>query len=355
MQPLTSEMISNTMLRACGAAALACTVVSAVSAAQQPTLRASLARTIAAHRGPGREVVFSPDGQILATSGVDSTVKLWRVADGKLLRTLHHPEGVTSIALSPDGQLLVSGSYDSNVRVWRMSDGALARTLGGHVGTVWSVAFSPDGSRIASSGEDRTVKLWRPNDGALTNTLKGHIRNVWSIAFSPDAQLLASGSFDKTVRIWRVETGALVRTLTGSKEAVVGIDFSPDGSLIAAGGDDKEIRLWRVADGTIAKVLSGSDHVYSVAFSRDGKWLASGGRARGDLGTLWHQFFGNRLLGRNANTVRLWRVSDGTLQEELSGHSDDVWSVALSSDGKWLASSGEDQIVNLWRTRVESH
>ncbi|HEY3745490.1 MAG TPA: hypothetical protein VGL17_04565, partial [Gemmatimonadaceae bacterium] len=145
------------------------------------------------------------------------------------------------------------------------------------------------------------------------------------------------------------------RTLSGSKEAVVGIDFSPDGSLLASGGDDKEIRLWRVTDGTIARVLSGSDHVYSVAFSRDGKWLASGGRARGNLGTLWHQFFGNRLLGGNAKTVRLWRVSDGALQQEMSGHSDDVWSVALSADGKWLASSGEDEKVTLWRTTVELH
>jgi WD40 repeat protein len=345
-------MISNTMLRACGAVALACLLATDVSAAQQPTLRATFARTIAVHRGRGREAAFSPDGQVLATSSVDSTVKLWRVADGKLLLTLQHPAGVTSIAFSPDGQQLVSGSYDSKVRVWRLSDAALSHTLSGHVGTVWSVAFSPDGTRIASSGEDRTVKLWRAGDGALTNTLRGHTLNVWSIAFSPDGLLLGSGSFDKTIKLWRVETGVLIRTLIGSEEAVVHIDFSPDGQLIASGGDDKQIRLWRVADGTIAKTLSGSDHVYSLAFSRDGKWLVSGGRARGNLATLWQQVFGNRMLGGNGKTVRLWRVSDGALQQELSGHSDDVHSVAVSPDGRWLASSGEDNNVILWRTTV---
>jgi WD40 repeat protein len=347
-------MISNTMLRACGAVALACMLASRVSPAQQPSIRASLARTITAHRGPGREVAFSPDGQILATSSVDSTVKLWRLPDGKLLRTLQHPGGVTSVAFSPDGQHLVSGSYDSKVRVWRTMDGALSRTLAGHTGTVWSVAYSPDGTRIASSGEDRTVKLWRAGDGALTNTLKGHTLNVWSIAFSPDGLLLGSGSFDKTIKLWRVETGALIRTFIGSEEAVVHIDFSPDGQLIASGGDDKQIRLWRVADGTIAKTLSGSDHVYTVAFSRDGKWLVSGGRARGNLATLWQQLFGNRMLGGNGKTVRLWRVGDGELQQELSGHSDDVGSVAFSRDGKWIASSGEDDNVILWRTTVGS-
>ncbi|HJP61589.1 MAG TPA: hypothetical protein VJ865_16390, partial [Gemmatimonadaceae bacterium] len=89
-----------------------------------------------------------------------------------------------------------------------------------------------------------------------------------------------------------------------------------------------------------------------VMFSRDGKWIASGGRARGDLATLWQQFFGNRLLGGNGKTVRLWRVSDGALQQELSGHADDVWSVALSSDGRWLASGSEDNSVAIWALQV---
>jgi hypothetical protein len=243
----------------------------------------------------------------------------------------------------------VSGSYDATVKVWGVSDGTLARTLKGHTGTVWSVAFGPDGQRIASSGEDKTIKIWRATDGALLNTLRGHARNVWSVAFSPDGSLVGSGSFDKTIKLWRTDTGALARTLTGSGEAVVHIDFSPDGRLLASAGDDKLIRLWRVSDGAPVRSLSGSDHVYSVAFSRDGQWLASGGRARGNLATLWQQFFGNRMLGGNGKTSRLWRVSDGALQQEMSGHSDDVGSVALSSDGNWLATGGEDKIVNLWR------
>jgi WD40 repeat protein len=349
VHPLHRTMISTEMLRTCVAVASACLIGAGDCSAQQPTITASLVRTITAHRAAGRQLTFSPDGILLATSSVDSTVKLWRVADGKLIRTLQHPEGVTAIAFSPDGQMVASASYDGKVRLWRVSDGALTRTLAGHTGTVWSVAYSPDGARIASSGEDRTVRLWRAIDGTLTNTLRGHALNVWSVAFSPDGQLLGTGSFDKTIKLWRVETGALVRTLIGSKEAVVDIDFSPDGRLIASGGDDAQIRLWRVADGTVVKTLSGSDHVYSVAFSRDGKWLASGGRARGNLATLWQQFFGNRLLGGNGKTVRLWRVSDGALQQELSAHSDDVSSVALSPDGKWLASSGEDHRVSMWR------
>ncbi len=95
-------------------------------------------------------------------------------------------------------------------------------------------------------------------------------------------------------------------------------------------------------------LTGGSNHVYTVAFSPDGQWLATGGRARGGFGTLRHQIFGNRLGGGNGITVKLWRVGDGALQQDLAEHADDVRSVDFSPDGTWLASSSEDGVVKLW-------
>jgi WD40 repeat protein len=138
--------------------------------------------------------------------------------------------------------------------------------------------------------------------------------------------------------------------LLGSKEAVVSIDFSPNGQMLASGGDDSSIRIWRVKDGALLRTIETPNHVYSVAFSADGQWLASGGRERGALGTLWKQIAGPG--STHGTTVRLWRVRDGALQQELAGHADEVMYVALSRDGKWLASSSEDKTVALWRLQT---
>lgn len=314
-----------------------------------PVLKAHLYKTLTGHSGQGREVAFSSDSQVLATSSVDGTAKIWKLPEGQMMRTLVHPGGVTSVSFSPDGQTVATGGYDGTVRLWDTKGGTHRRTLSGQGGTIWAVAMSPHGENIASSGEDKTVKLWRLSDGALLRTFSGHTLNVWSVEFSPDGKLLASGSFDKTAKLWDVGTGALVRTLTGHSEAIVHLAFNPDGTMLATGSDDSSIRLWRIHDGTLIRTLTdGTDHVYTVSFSADGLWLATGGRGQGALSTLWKEIVGPG-WSANGATVRLWRVSDGTLQQVLSEHSGDVWSVALSPDGKWLATSSEDKTVKLWR------
>src|SRR5207302_1676951 len=90
----------------------------------------------------------------------------------------------------------------SKVRLWRVADGVLLKTLPGHTDTVMSVAFSRDGQKLASGSSDRTIRLWRMSDGAFLKALRGHTDGVTSVAFSPDGQFLASGSLDKTVRLW---------------------------------------------------------------------------------------------------------------------------------------------------------
>jgi WD40 repeat protein len=319
-----------------------------------------------------RCVAYSPDGSLIASASRDRTIRLWRVSDGVLLRTLRgHTYTVNSVAFSPDGNLIASASTDATIRLWRVSDGVLLRTLTGHTSDVYSVAFSPDGNLIASASWDRTVRLWRVSDGVLLRTLTGHTSYVTSVAFSPDGSLIASGSVDSTVRLWRVSDGAQLITLRGHTFDVYSVAFSPDGNLIASASLDRTIRLWSVSDGVLLRTLIGhTDTVYSVAFSPDGNLIASG--SRDDTIRLWRVSDGAQLItlrghtgfvnsvafspdgsliasGSDDKTIRLWRVSDGAQLITLTGHTNTVNSVAFSPDGSLIASGSVDSTVRLWR------
>ena len=274
-------------------------------------------------------VVFSPDGQTLA--GGSSDIRLWDVNTGRTLQTLRgHTGGVRSVVFSPGGQTLASGSSDNTVRLWDVNTGRTLQTLRGHTHWVYSVVFSPDGQTLASGSRDSTVRLWDVNTGRTRQTLRGHTDEVFGVVFSPDGQTLASGSRG-TVRLWDVNTGRTLQTLRGHS-----VVFSPDGQTLASRGVDYTIRLWDVNTGRRLQVLRGhTDPVYSVVFSPDGQTLASGSAD---------------------NTVRLWDVNTGRRLQTLRGHTDSVYSVVFSPDGQTLASGSADDTIRLWKipdTRIQ--
>ena len=124
----------------------------------------------------------------------------------------------------------------------------------------------------------------------------------------------------------------LLKTLEGHSDGVLSVAFSPDGKYIASGSWDKTIKLWNVSDGSLLRTLKGhTNSVSSVAFSPDGKYIASGS---------WD------------DTIRLWRVSDGLLLRTFEGHTGDVESVSFSPDGKYIASGSWDKTIKLWNVSI---
>jgi WD40 repeat protein len=197
------------------------------------------------------DVVFSPDGAMLATASADATVRLWSLSSRRQVASLNgHGGPVRAVTFGPDGKLLASASADGTTRLWDVERRASIANLKAR-DEVNAVAFSPDGKLLASGGRENTVRLWdvdtRRAKGAIdiVSTTSGWVR---SLAFSPDGRALAAGSVDNRIRIWDAAGGDLLVELTGHGNSVNDIAFrqSPGPELLLATAGDRTVRLWNL-------------------------------------------------------------------------------------------------------------
>jgi WD40 repeat protein len=309
-----------------------------------------------------RALAVAKNNQLLAVAGEEASVRVFNLADGKLLGTIPTPGPVRSLSFAPSSQALAAVCAGQGkagaplVRTWKVpfnpgqplpeEFGQPAQTYS-EVGDASDAAFAPNGNVLYSSSGDGPVRAWKfAADTPVKNF--GHPNIVDSAAFSPDGKQLASGCHDGHVRIFDVAKAQQLRDIVAHAappmpSAIYCVAWSPDGKQVLSASLDRTLKLWNAADGKLIREFKAyhektfpkghQDAVFTAVFSPDGKTIASAGYD---------------------GSIKLWNAADGSVARELTNphvkaatagtaaaHPGPIFRLRFSHDGKRLLSVGK--------------
>ena len=268
---------------------------------------------------------------------------------------MRHADRVNALAYSPDGAALASASRDFTVKVWDLGNGREIATYRGHADQpddptkggsnvlgVTDVAFHPKGKEIASASGNQ-VHTWDPATGKAIKTvlnLGKTDKPIKALAYSPDGKLLAVGADDGILRVVEAESGKAVFTSPSRNARIEKVTFSPNGKLVALGDSNMQVAVYvpEAKGNTLAMSVLGVDlgEVMGVAFSTDSGSVFTCGRD------------GKARLTAGPSPDGATAPNTATKLREYTGHSGAVTGLALTADGKLIATSGEDKTVRVW-------
>ena len=285
-------------------------------------------------------LAFSHDSCQMLTGHDDSQVRLWSLNPShtftsRVQMLTGHSRAVRAVAASADGQWLASSGDEGSIRIWQRATGSCEQVLAINAAAPHLITFSPSSQWLASASQDGIVGIWDVQQGRCAARLTLHNSPPSTLLFGQD-QTLISGSREGLISLWSWSEGEqLTTSIAGHHRQVHSLALSLNADWLASASHDGTVRWWSYPEGESLGLWQHPDHhwVHGITITAAGELLA---------------------VTSQSPLLEIWSVTDGRRLYQLEGHTHNIWQVSFSPDQSYLATASQDDEIHIWRLSLGS-